>query len=179
MLLSPSHQSFTYSFQLSLTKAAKHIKMSSVWNLSYLRKENPLHIVHRILLQCTIPRSKPIGDFQNVQILKDWLNTIENNWWAIEHTQILILSRGYGQAFILVILSWNLTNGEQNIWEAELRHKIWEEELRRCPAQSLAPSFPPAPCEQKLVSTNEEISLGKCESLPSVGPIWFSSNIST
>ena len=60
----------------------RHIKMSSVWNLSYLRKENPLHIVHRILLQCTIPRSKPIGDFQNVQILKDWLDTIENNWWA-------------------------------------------------------------------------------------------------
>ena len=82
VLLSPSHQSFTYSFQLSLTKAAKHIKMSSVWNLSYLRKENPLHIVHRMLLHCTIPRSKPIGDFQNVQILKDWLNTIENNWWA-------------------------------------------------------------------------------------------------
>ena len=82
MLLSPSPQSFTYSFQLSLTKAAKHLKMSSVWNLSYLRKENPLHIVHRMLLHCTIPRSKPIGDFQNVQILKDWLNTIENNWWA-------------------------------------------------------------------------------------------------
>ena len=82
MLLSPSPQSFTYSFQLSLTKAAKHIKMSSVWNLSYLRKENPLHIVQRMLLHCTIPRSKPIGDFQNVQILKDWLNTIENNWWA-------------------------------------------------------------------------------------------------
>ena len=87
MLLSPSPQSFTYSFQLSLTKAAKHIKMSSVWNLSYLRKENPLHIVHRISLHCTIPRSKPIGDFLNIQILKDWpsynrkqLMSIHRSW---------------------------------------------------------------------------------------------------